>query len=1857
MQLPVTAGTKVNPLNPTNLPKPNVYDPYLANANPQLYAASNAGQPAKEDLQVINSTLKILAIDSELNQTHSLNDAMNKYSKLDKNIQGGLKFLNPNADYMRPRMGFLEELVSAGNLLSPLRFLLDVSETVLKVPRTNARMAQNAYVSGSNTPGGELAKWKGQFKYLLTAKNWSDAWDGHNQWDEIISDELDQKHGTALGYLIRGQIDGKTPGDIIREYGRPMDGELQTAIMAMSDYNVSLSYKARGEEKEHPMSPAGRAYMEARNDFYRYQRSFGRDINEWANKNHPPKDNDWWTKFVIPTILDPFGFQPIGASKDGQRWIAVNPNPFSRKIYTDPSGGLDAIYDLTIDPITFMTGGSLGALTRSERIANKFIAAGKAGVSPEIRVADVFADKSFYRAHEKMVLVLNDLREARNIKSPEAGIILTKFKMQFAKYDNPILVDHLLNTKVKNASDKLVHITDMDTLQRFFERGEMMNFIVSGRVHNIGYYRENHVMLERDVRLGTNKARKAFEKTFNGIDSTAPNGIASEASVAARADSLEKVFSKKRIPGVLEDPEVQDTIKELTKHGSIFTRNYAKMMALHPEDVQIFITNDKVLKSIDAFRDFARVLTGDKITANMLGEIYLNSSADERLNILFSMFKIYTDKIGLSATPEGLIKQRVFLEGIFGDSIGLGPIANFKTPTHLLKDGVTEIPPGPSQIFHTTEGISMPRFQKLFEDLYATERSGKNTSSIRNSIHVLRGFSYSSPAKIIGQLWTAGQLFPKLGIRSATDEASIALFVSTPQAIYNFASGKGRAISNIRAAWVGDSKESGLIKSMLLGDASPSKYVSSRERALMQADVKLDVSFTLPNGKEIKRWEWVSADEYFGAPYEERLANKIIARYGGKLNDEERGWLQIHLMNNSHSMESLTHAAVGATFGNTTVRGSMASDIWGKNEFSKFLDEKHLKQTGEFRTVAIKDLSESSITEGHYDAFWRYFSKNVYSPTKGGKVIDFGETFIRNNAGRTMQDGENYVAEILSRLGDDTEYFIKRFGQTTDLKIAGKTTEQIAEGIIRKQRDELYTIFHGSDDVFNENLLAMFKFKLKEAAEKVNSRKNFRASDQHMRNYAGKPNPLYDSKAAAAKAKWESKQYSASYHAGKTSFAEFEEVTRGFRFKGETLKTELDLKEIPNTAIGQWKKFGKIVWEMMDRQINDIYRADAFSVKLLEQRARLKPDQKKYIEDLIQGGTKRDDAILQADIVFDNKATSNAIDELLKYADNPNVRSQIAFNMRSVGRFNRATEDYARRMYRFLEAHPDKVIYRAGHLNQAMDASGIVYTDDQGNKYILLPNDGIFWRVIAPAFAAILNPATTVVELGKGLISEVRGDREKAISHYTFFMQPEWNQYTGKISMLNPSYSDSAGIVSLHGPTMAASVLAMRQMFNAMGNPKVGEELDNLILGPMSDNTTWVRGLLPSSITNMWKVLDPDLKDGVYATSIMQAASFMQAHDLTRLNPEDFGNIEKTQTYVDRLGMAAHNTIVAKLSFNTISGMPVGTTEPGINPLLRNAGITSFSQEFSDILRAVYEINAKYGYQSADPVGVAVSAFVGQYPDRLIYTVSKNSKAGKTYISYTKESKKWVLDSEDLIKKYSNVAFVFAPHTGEYDSTSARYLQATGIIPDNQNPFYSVDGPQTSPLYRYIKEISIAKARAEYYDKDRFLEQWLTNPDNPDRNEPVSRQRMIEQTAEQKSNILAGNPTLKYILGTSDFDTRQQLLSRFNALDQLVSDPDFISKSDPEVKPEGDRGKLPEGQRGLIQFMTKQVNSMLIVLEDKNIRTQYQGKLYVEKVYKEGIEQLKKLSIGQPAASEAYQSVIYPLLVDVYRIPTAGVTK
>ena len=214
---------------------------------------------------------------------------------------------------------------------------------------------------------------------------------------------------------------------------------------------------------------------------------------------------------------------------------------------------------------------------------------------------------------------------------------------------------------------------------------------------------------------------------------------------------------------------------------------------------------------------------------------------------------------------------------------------------------------------------------------------------------------------------------------------------------------------------------------------------------------------------------------------------------------------------------------------------------------------------------------------------------------------------------------------------------------------------------------------------------------------------------------------------------------------GKLNWEEFEEATKGFVIKGE-IKTDVAFSEVLKVA----KEAGDVKsratnaiatgFRVMDRTSNDLTRSDVYFLKVLEEREKLEANQELYTNYLISQGVDKENALVQSAAVMANQARHNAANDMLKYVDNPALRSQLAFNMRVVGRFIRATEDFAKRSLRWMLKHPASIPYRIGHLSHATDGSGVTYTDDDGNTYVVIPNDGVFWQDIAPAIVMLGTP-------------------------------------------------------------------------------------------------------------------------------------------------------------------------------------------------------------------------------------------------------------------------------------------------------------------------------------------------------------------------------------------------------------------------------------------------------------------------------------------------------------------------------------
>lgn len=1848
-------------------PTSNNFNPKYVEYNPGLYAAIKAGQPSSEDAFQMAEIQYLQAKHAELNNMKNINAARKEFAELIPAIKENIIKLNPDYDYQRnPNfLTFAGEVVvdTAKNFYkSPFQ---TVGKMLTNLTNTTLRLPYNFF-----TGQIEAAKDAKLFSYMTSAQSWQNAWSGKNAWRENDVKVIDDTHGKGLSALIRGQIDGKKSGDIYREYGG-YNYEMQSAISAQSDYNAYLFGVATNQTEKYPLTIAGKAYESALSDISSKQKNFGNDLLNFMNKNFPPSKAGTIGQIIyssianVPWTVESDRAKAAEETKKLNQWRIANPNPFSRNRTVDPSDLAQFEYELVADPLTWLTGGGSKGLGLSEKLTKKFNDAGAAGVSNEIRVRDLFKNERFSSIHTRLVDEINVLRLARTSKDKSAAYLSReRIKQNFSHYDNDITIKHLLNTKVLNKEGKEVNVTNLETLESFFIRGEMIDYVTHGYRNNIGYFNDNHIMLERSTRLITDRLRARFERLANNADVSNPAALLASGELVKKMKIVEEAFvNAGQFPKQLADsPELVATVDALTKHGNVIQKTYNKAMAAHPGNVVLHTSSEFVDSSLSAYRDFARVLTGDKATANLMTELYLSHSPDDRFNMLYSTIKYYLDKIG---APEHY--QREVLESTFGDVAGFGPVPEFKIPTHLIDDTELRVAPGASQPLHLTRGISMPNFNKIHKDLY--DLTGWNNFGLK----AVKSFSYSTFANITNGLWSLLLLFPKIAAKGATDEAVLNGLTNSYKAIFSILTRQGAAASNVRAAVTGKEETIGLIKAKILRDNSPHKYISPATREAMQKDVLLKKATMLPNGRLVEANEWVSADEFHGALYLNRIISMGIAKYGGKLSSTRKKYLESELGNNSHSMHAHSLAAVGRTLGNHEVDNSVIAEMYGRNNLTKALDEQHiaekglknkfwakmqgtdvLRQTGNFQIQDMAKLSQSQKTIIHYTNFWQYFARNVWTHKPTKVAVDYGDFFIKHNAIRTKEDGKAFVEDIMNEIGftrnsmgewkprksqlgveldgtpiindkiskETIEAFLTDFRQTSQMRLAGLSPDEIAEALIRNSRDELYTIFHGSADDFNEDLFNIINLKINEGLEKV-------ANQGLYTNVIGEGSGL---------AKWIENQSKPSYHIANIAFNEFEDVTVGYGLKSQSVKTDLNFKEFaPKLTISDiYEKMGRIPWEIMDRQINDLYRTDAYMVKIFENRERMVAAEASYTQQLIANGTTPKAAALQADMVFAGQASINSVYGVMKYADNTEVRSQLAWTLRGVGRFNRANEDFWRRMIRLGSTKGPQAAWRLSHYQLAMDGAGFIHTDDNGNKYVIVPNDGITFQTLNGIFTALLNP-----------INVARAARDGELD--TIFKQPEWSQKTLKISMLNPSYAEGSGAVSLHGATMSLSVAALKRVFKVIGFEKQGEELDNLILGQMSDNQTLAR-MLPSAIHNIWAEMDPDHRTGAWATAIQQAAMFMQYNDNTKITPLELEDPAKAQKYFDRLGISAYNLIAVKAGFNTLSAVPMGDTTDGVNPLLRDAGIITFTEEFNDILRAVMDTNAENGYPLSEPIAVAVAMFVGSYPDRLVFTVAKDSLGAKLYISAVKETKNWVFDNKDMIERYKSAAFVFAPkpENAEYDPTTVKFLQISGIIEPKDNPFVT-DKNSDTPLMRYIKELAAVKDRAKFYDLDREMNNLLTDPNNPRRNEFAYIAGLRAQVAYQKTMLKEGNPMLAYTLGTSEIVTRELLQKNFKDIKSLVVDIDFTSTTD---KPQ--KGKINPNTQKQIKQMLNIASTMLLVFEDNNIRSHPKGIEILNTVYKDGIENLTKLSLANPYAGMAYQNIIKPLLDDVYRIPTKG---
>jgi hypothetical protein len=1842
---------------------------------PEYIQVRLAGQFTPQESGYWNGLARLTDLNNMLLADTNVDSAKSNFLMLDPAIQQALKEYNPEAEYSMPDESFAKRLFNKLPMVqfikSPLRYFTELAGLYVQTMGDTALSFQRlASIQDDLASGDAINK-------VTNPDYWKSGWGGYGKWNQEAVAELDEYYNRATGVMVRGLLDQKNPFEIFTEYG------------AIDEDMVEIYSKVGTPEFE-----------EIAQRYARHKRNLGTRMVDWAGRFAPLKENptatDTLREVIASLVLDMGGMRGVKRNKYGE---FVTEKLFSEG-YGDPSVGIDIVGLALFDPLTYVTfGGSRGiALTASARGALQLQNAVDS-VSKLRALGDLFQDPRWYSENNSFITDVNVLREALVKKEPlAAGQARLKIAMDHPAYDNDEWIGILLESTVKKKG-KEVPITDMDTYFDWLKTGEHMNALVNGTVNNIITFREEAVALQTRQRRMNDGIKNASSRIFQGLDrdmvigaKPIPGEILDtwqdiEKAILSRPILQEVGTPEEMINVIAKNEKLLETLAKSKSYAYKDTaRAFGELAGRMPSDrAQIFWTDALVDKSLNTVRNYARLVTGDRLRAEFLTQLYKVSSKNDRINMLFNLDKLWLNANGAAVTPAGVALRDAILDSryIMTETASISPLYTSDIPEIFkVADSIGILPPGPSALMHTTDGITLLPFDTILKQIYDSmggtgiQRISKSTtfrygSGYKNIIkkigymgHV--GSTYSQFSRAINQGLVFALLVPKMGLKNAFDEATVMANVATPSMLADLLYGKGKQLSNINLAITGNNAFQGPIKGYFLDllGKNPVKFMEGPARKELTSMKTIELKFKDPDtGKEVIQKELITAEEFFGRPPEELIVLAAIEKYGTKFTPLQRQHIyEYYILTGDSVSDAMIGSIVGATYGDSMALGTkLASDVYGKSALTVAFDDAGVKVLSKPYLDTLNRLTDDEKILTQYSYFWRLFSTNKKHN------VDLPENFFRANALRTEKDLESFIDSSMREFGwvdnptaKNIEHAIMvndEFGQVAQLRALGISEMEISQRIIKNAALEMRYVFHGGTG-FNENLWSLIKEKRWKSLDRIDTAKDFADRKMLQREAAGIPEVISDAENLRRQMYYR-KAGTYSTAIGKITREEFEEATKGFILQGP-LKTDIGFDTIkaydPSNPSSLYKMMTK-GWTWMDRQLNDFTRSDVFLLKNLEERSKLTVNEELFFTHLVEEGATPDNARVQAAGIMANQAKHNAMGVMLKYVDNPTLKSQLDFNMRITGRFIRAANDYTKRSIRWMLAHPASIPYRVGHIGHAADGSGLTHKDEDGNIYVVIPNDGIFWQDVAPAIVMLFNPLYSLPVLTKiGADKVLNGQSIKDSPYWGFFKQAEWNQYKATISLANPSYAQNAGLYTLIGPNMAIPVMGLRELLvggaAAMQNPdvyNVGLSVDNILLGDISDDTNLARAIIPPALKNYLEFAGNLFTGDMYkhnagAVASYQAISFMQYNNPKKpedfLTPEGIYDPTKANEFLNEWRIQVANVLAQKAAFNTLSGVPLALGNPDIPKYLRDQGTVTLTKEYGDILRGVLQFNQENGYPIGDPYTLAVSLHASERPGKLIFQVPKNLRESKIAIGYTQETLSWAVKNKKYLNTYSTAGWIFAPNVGEYDPRVINYFEALDLIPPDKDPF----SWNNNMLKAYIEETTVTKLMYKYYQYDREVERLLNDPNNPRRNFADYRREIKARADAEKNALLNGNPLFAAVFGRRDFENAVELESKFNELRIIV---------DGEIYPTD--VTLPT--RNLLKTMVRSASELLIVTKTANVGQQYLGDTVLQGQVTKMYEEYEKIASQNAVLSEAWTGIIRPLLDKNYDIPFRIVRK
>ena len=227
---------------------------------------------------------------------------------------------------------------------------------------------------------------------------------------------------------------------------------------------------------------------------------------------------------------------------------------------------------------------------------------------------------------------------------------------------------------------------------------------------------------------------------------------------------------------------------------------------------------------------------------------------------------------------------------------------------------------------------------------------------------------------------------------------------------------------------------------------------------------------------------------------------------------------------------------------------------------------------------------------------------------------------------------------------------------------------------------------------------------------------------------------------------------------------------------------------------------------------------------------------------------------------------------------------------------------------------------------------------------------------------------------------------------------------------------------------------------------KAADYLDKWAMGHIGRNTDlgdilkFAAPMLFSTIIDTFKSTEDSTAKSNYA---MQAICYREA----------FGNgipdnptPEQKTDYLDSIKTDAGNIAWAQSIIGLQSpAYPQLKDGRGLPEFIKENGISTWTSAFWDIYNGILQSDVEV----ANPFELAMATFIGKYPGKACYTIPRNEKAVKVFISKTDELKEWATKNKRFLETYdeSGIGYIFAPKIGEHLSMDgiSRFSYSTRV--------------------------------------------------------------------------------------------------------------------------------------------------------------------------------------------------------------------